>query len=1490
MAIDKIKLRHLAQDKDERFFVEGDILDALNLVKSGTENSTEGVMKNVKGSQLVLNSGATDALPLESARVVGSVSDDARGRVYFFVWSTTASNHGIYMYDSSLNNYQVVLRHSDFSFDQYGYVDAEVINGEFEPGDSATTQSIVYFTDNVNPPRKINIDRALATDLETYSDLEIKEFLSVIKTPSMFAPVVTLDTDDNKLTNDLYGKVFQFAVQYIYKDGEHSAISPHSKIVYPKYMSLQGVNDSSVDQDAVQEENLALIDTRWNTIAADMQGNREEIKKMRILGRLNNTSSWFVINELDPNQDLVVPDISATGSDYTVYTASSGTYRFYNSGLFRYLSAVETDRVFDDVPRLATSQAIVGNRLMYSAPKSGYGNVDVSATISVSYNEEPTVSTYTGDSVSTANDILHFNTGSEDGDGWFILDLSGLPSTINANSVVTLTVEYKPSAFKQWGYYDSNGDGTSQDLPLVRIQAGGNTYYCGEAADSQAGSPDLEGALNCQFLESSINYSTLTASISVQEDTAKTDYVDLLIDEIKNQVLHYTFNGGSDTISWNLRSNTITGSPVTAILQTKRMEFDIAFPSTVKVNSTDYSVPGSGTNDAIQLHPRAGNFFIPTGPLATQVGGITGDADAAPYVQIDTNTGAGETFLSGDLESVETFYSGGYTTREVNGISISANDIDEEFAAYDWDITPTDGARNQLVSVLPQSGRATFKSGCVHEFGVVYFDEHGRPGYVNELGSVYVQPFLEVDERQDPASDSNYLMGAADISIDITSDPPDWAKTFQIVYPGMGTYSDFETFTVGGAFSVDGSSSDDAIYLSLNTLTKYRDEKGALKNYTYTAGDKLRLVNYRDASDTDILYEATDVTYDVVGIETITDSDFLAPYSVEPDSASDTNLVGTFIKVQPSGGGNNFTGDFDGSTDNLFRQAAMVEILTPRKTIDDKIYYEIGEERRIFKDEELTTSGNNKHNDGNAIVITDGDVHYRVASLLAPNEDSGWKGDDMAGWEYTARNLESRDVSDFVESRVWSKGRPHVTNDEANVITYTNRVQYSEEYDENGTQLKLSSFNPDSESYKDLPKNYGTINFLGNYNQSLAAIQENKLSFVTVSRNVIEYADGAESITVNKEVLGQHKEASGDFGIGSDRSSALIRDGFLFFADKSRQKIMMANSSQLFPISDFEMSSYFEGEFDELAGSNGSGGRIVSGFDPQENMYMVTIEPVSGGSKDYAGTTVGFDLSDKRWISRYSFLPSNYASIDNKMLSGKSWSNDAGTQYYLFNTHDGDGASQFCTFYGAAEPCMIKVVSKISPSEVKVFNAISYEGTNLKKTSADEGVWEVGANNFDTNLGINSTCETFKEKEGSYYAAVNRDSATDVSNSNYLLIGNLTHSSGGTYTSDLNLSRLPIPLDKSMSVYITGLGLQTGVTITSVSGNEITFSVGTDGSFAAKAYVVYDASSNGDAVRGHFATIQLDMSNSDSVLQERELYCVNTHIAGSKLHHPKGQQ
>ena len=72
-------------------------------------------------------------------------------------------------------------------------------------------------------------------------------------------------------------------------------------------------------------------------------------------------------------------------------------------------------------------------------------------------------------------------------------------------------------------------------------------------------------------------------------------------------------------------------------------------------------------------------------------------------------------------------------------------------------------------------GYHSFKTKANHEFGIVYYDERGRHGAVQPVGSVYV-PGYDTEDR------GSSLKGSVKVRMEINHAPPLWAKDYRVVY------------------------------------------------------------------------------------------------------------------------------------------------------------------------------------------------------------------------------------------------------------------------------------------------------------------------------------------------------------------------------------------------------------------------------------------------------------------------------------------------------------------------------------------------------------------------------------------------------------------------------------------------------------------------------------------------------------------------------------
>jgi hypothetical protein len=1430
MPIDKMIPRFLVSDEDERLLKEGAMTDALNVTISEDGDGSEGVLKNVKGTTAI--TGATLGIGDDEVKVIGQVSDSQLGCIYFFVATDEADVHthdAIYRVNTNTNATQLVFKNTWLNFNENGFVKADVLNGAFQQ--DGIIQTILYFTDNKNAPRKINVDRAIAGDYSSLSSGKLDYALNSIKAAPTKPPTFYFSTDTSIDANNFRLSTFQFAYQYVYTDGEESAISSYSSLCFPDSSSIIGIDNSSVGSVSTSnyyEDNVCNIKLNWSSISESPK-NIPDVKKVRLLARKSNTGAFRVIDEFDPNANL---NRYIYGNSVSVYDKDTAIYRFFNEGAYAATDVNTVNKLYDNVPLKTEGQAITGNRLMYSNYSEGFANGDsngdpVDATLTVSYS----AARGGGENGSSATGISEDNSNTN---GDIAIDFSTLFTTSNvpAGSTTTVKFETNPSGFF--------GDAPDGAVVLDAVDSLGGTFQV-KFGEGPSGSGAASDRIPIYQVSDGWNFElTLTNASDMTHSEFATFFA--------NNVTGYNFSKTYDVLHSAMQGVVVDGSN-TSLFGTG----DI-----IGLDNGNYSVTTAWTYTPADINVSSAVVTLKPRIYFASISGWEGGT-----VGVNTYAITTQSFLGGGLQGTM-FY-----------------DI------------PSANLSGKVFSSTANHSLSTFKAGSTHEIGVVYYDKYNRSGNVNKIGSVYVLPFGDSGRSGDN--------GPASISVAFNSQPPTWADRYQFVYPGMGSFDSVVSYTVGGAYYNVNDDQDRRVYVSLNTLDDFSEEKSALLNYSFTEGDKLRVINYDSASGAyatnplNVTYpranDGSVIEFDVVGVEII-DSEKLHTGSNHQAGQEDPHH-GTFLVLESPAIHANLQVDSnsDGTVDtglkyvgfdwysisnstypdsgntaatnaNYWGQRCLVEILTPSK-IDKEVYYEIGESYPIGPPRDQN-QGSNNH--GPLRVLNYGDVHYRPTSCKTPFRDPNhqsqaneWNEEHPEDWRYETIYTESQSVSDFFSSSDWNKGRAHIVFENAAEVRRLNGITYSEAYAEDVANLSLSSFNPSLANFDSLDGRYGAINYIGNYNDDLVALQENKFCLIPVNKNILEYASGSADVTVSTNVLNQRRYSAGDYGCSNHPEAVLIQDNSVFFVDESRQAVCALTGGQLVPISDKSMSSFFENFF------TNSHTKYVSGYDPRDNTYYLTG---LGGTAE----TVGYDAARGVWQSRYSFAPDIYSNQNNMLFSAKYTSGDN-----LFWKHD---STTYNSFYGTGYPSEVQMVSKLSPSRVKVFNALSYEG--------DSALWDVSTNDIETDLGqITGGITEWRKNEGSYYAPMprNKNAGSTGSNKSTIYLGNLTSVTGSTYSSDLRLNRLPIPT--GVTVVVRDLDVPStylSVQVSSVSNNQITFSSAVPAAKCQLEITESIANAVNDPMRGHWMKIK--MQNSDTT--KHELYCINTHITDSKSHHPLG--
>ena len=203
MGINTLTPRYLNLDNDSRIIAAQEMIDALNVRVSADEGGNTGVVKNIKGNTNLTGTGLGPQSTLGVNTIVGCYEHEATNRFFVFVHNSVGVN-SIHELEQGSNTFTRIIESTQIILTT---TDPLHINGMVVDGDLH-----LYFTNGVDEPQKVNADHTVAL-LGTYPNSQFEAFV-MKKAPD--APSVSISTDAGKSTNELYGKAFKFALQYVY--------------------------------------------------------------------------------------------------------------------------------------------------------------------------------------------------------------------------------------------------------------------------------------------------------------------------------------------------------------------------------------------------------------------------------------------------------------------------------------------------------------------------------------------------------------------------------------------------------------------------------------------------------------------------------------------------------------------------------------------------------------------------------------------------------------------------------------------------------------------------------------------------------------------------------------------------------------------------------------------------------------------------------------------------------------------------------------------------------------------------------------------------------------------------------------------------------------------------------------------------------------------------------------------------------------------------
>ena len=391
------------KDLDERLVPKGEYREAQNILITQSEGSDVGAIENIQGNAL--------AVPMPTIvgtmETIGYFADNLNKKAFWFITDFAGDNNDIRTMSraQSTNTCQILMADlNNTSEEAKIIVQGHFLN--FSKNHLITGVNLIddllFFTDNYNQPRKINVTKAIADN--TYYTRE--EQISVAKVSPFLAPIlknndgdgdgVTLTGNDIGITSDyLKDKFVRFSYRYKYEDGEYTVIAPFTQIIFKPLNDGQIQNVLTSDREKTDTQDVyskTIVDIMKNhynkaEIRIPLPGDNYQtnpnanwdnylnISKIEILIKESDQDVVKVVKEIDVNDNQSFIDLVETmptidendpqnNNDINYYRH---VYKFtYKSEKpYKILEDKQITRVFDQVPLRAKSQEISGNRIIY---------------------------------------------------------------------------------------------------------------------------------------------------------------------------------------------------------------------------------------------------------------------------------------------------------------------------------------------------------------------------------------------------------------------------------------------------------------------------------------------------------------------------------------------------------------------------------------------------------------------------------------------------------------------------------------------------------------------------------------------------------------------------------------------------------------------------------------------------------------------------------------------------------------------------------------------------------------------------------------------------------------------------------------------------------------------------------------------------------------------------------------------------------------------